>query len=302
MLSNSFAVICKGEFMYTNLKPASEKLAKMENAELNPKELLFFIYENQDFFFLNKLEEDERYDFIMSLLPVMERVAENFDKNKAPLESYLRYLISINFQTWKKYQTKRKIRNVLIEQEYKHELSEGLVQEQEPSFISDENNFKINIPERFQKMLPILAYKASAYVTKEQILKIARISKTDAEEMIKNINILNEKLESRINNVKKINQRKTAAYIMRNQYSLETHLLTDKTTSQYRKISKSLKAKEKGYEKSKNTRITTRIVTPSWMIAEILGVSIYSIDSKLRSIHKQFPEFFCTKRKPKPKD
>lgn len=86
----------------TNFKAVSEQLKKMEEAPIDPKELMFFIYENHEHFFLNYLDEDERYDFILSLLPLLERIATSFDRRKASLEQYLHFLIKHYKLSWKR--------------------------------------------------------------------------------------------------------------------------------------------------------------------------------------------------------
>lgn len=276
----------------TNFKAVSEQLKKMEEAPIDPKELMFFIYENHEHFFLNYLDEDERYDFILSLLPMLERIATTFDRRKASLEQYLHFLIKHYKLSWKRETIKNLIKEELIEYEYKTSLSAGLLHEDEAFFDTDNSELNVDMPNRLKTMLPLLAYKASAYVTREQIQKIAQISKTSAEEMSRIISILNKRIESRMNNVKKIAQRKTASYLMRKRYCFEKQLLEDSQSPRYEAIAEKADMKQKCYEKSRLHKITTQIVTPSWLIAEVLGVSIHSIENKLRYIHKLFPDFF----------
>lgn len=282
----------------TNFEKISEELKKMEETQINPKELMFFIYENHEFFFLNYLEEDYRYDFILSLFPLLERIADSFDKKKASLEQYLRFIISRNRKTWKKKLVQNQIKEVLIEREYKFSINSDLMQENETDFdscYSDNIEEYTKLPERLIKILPVLAYRASAYITNEQISKISRISNINEEEMFRVIHILNERLESRINNVKKITQRKTSAYLKRCCYSFEKNLLSDSDSIRYEKVNEKLISTQKHYEKSLATQNSTQIVTPSWLIAEVLGVSVYNIDNKLRYVHKLFPDFFKKK-------
>ena len=283
----------------TDYHKISEQLKKMEETELDPKQLLFFVYEHYDFFFLNYLEEDERYDFILSLMPLMKRIAVSFDKNKASLEQYLRFIISRNRNTWQKASVKNHIKENLIEREYKLSLASDLLHDKEESFDAgasfDITAKFLNMPERFKSILPLLAYRASAYVTREQILKIAKISKTNAEEMFRIIRTLNEKLESRINNVRKIAQRKTSIYLMKCRYSFERDLLEGSASIRYETVADKMDSIQEHYEKSLENQQSTQIVTPARLIAEVLGVSVYSIDNKLRYVHKLFPDFFKKK-------
>ena len=164
----------------TNFKTVSEQLEEMEKTKLDPKELMFFIYENYEHFFLNFFEEDERYDFILSLLPLLERISTSFDRRKASLEQYLSFLIKHYKLSWQRESVKNLIKEELVENEYKLSLSDGLVHEDEAFFDAGGAEMKADMPERLKQVLPLLAYKASAYVTREQIQKIARISNTNA--------------------------------------------------------------------------------------------------------------------------
>lgn len=276
----------------TNLKKISEQLEKMEKSKLDAKELMFFIYENYEFFFLNYFDEDNRYDFILSMLPLLERIVLSFDRRKASLEQYLRFIISRNKATWIRNNVINQIKEELIEREYKISLSADFVQEDEVFFDASGTEEIPNLPERLKQALPVIAYKASAYVTMEQVLKIAQISKTNAEEMFKIISTLNRRLESRIDNVKKIVQRKTSAYLKRCRCHFEQSLLEGSQSARYEYIAEKAAVNQKNYEKRLANQNYTQIVTPSWLIAEILGVSVYSIENKLRYVHKHFPEFF----------
>ena len=280
----------------TNYHKISEQLKKMEETELDPKKLLFFVYEHHEFFFLNYLEEDERYDFILSLMPLMKRIAATYDKKKASLEQYLRFIISRNKNSWQKASVKNHIKENLIQREYKLSLASDLLHDEEESFDAgagfDYSAKFLKLPERFVSALPLLAYRASAYVTREQVLKIAKISKTNAEEMFRNIRILNDRLESRINNVRKIAQRKTSIYLMKCRYSFERDLLEGSASIRYETVAEKMDSIQEHYEKSLENQQSTQIVTPARLIAEVLGVSVYSIDNKLRYVHKLFPDFF----------
>ena len=280
----------------TDSKKISEQLKKMEETKINPKELMFFIYENYEAFFLQYINEDERYDFIVSLLPILERVSLTFDKRKSSLEQYLRFIISHNRASWKRNSTKKLIKEELIEEEYRIELSEDFINDDEEFFETYSNDELPDIPDKLKRILPIIAYKASVYVTPSQIQKIARISRTNAKEMFRIISTLNERLETRMNNVKKVVQRNTSAYLLRKRYALEKELLEDSETIKYEKISKKAVAKQISYENSQMNTITTQIVTPSWLIAEVLGVSVYTIDNYLKYVHKLFPEFYVKKQ------
>ena len=280
----------------TDLKKFSEQLKKMEETKIDPKELMFLIYENHEAFFLQYIDEDERYDFIVSLLPILERVSLTFDKRKASLEQYLRFIISHNRASWKRTSTKKLIKDELIEEEYRIELSEDCINDDEEFFETYSDDEIPDIPDKLKKILPIIAYKASVYVTPSQIQKIARISRTNVKEMFRIINTLNARLETRMNNVKKIVQRNTSTYLLRKRYALEKELLEDSETIKHEKISKKAAAKQLAYEHFQTNTITTQIVTPSWMIAELLGVSVYTIDNYLKYVHKLFPEFFVKKQ------
>ena len=276
----------------SNFNKISEQLEKMEKSKLDAKELMFFIYENHSFFFLNYLDEDNRYDFIVSLLPLLERIVVSFDRRKASLEQYLRFIIARNKSTWRRDNVMSLIKEKLIEREYKISLSTDILQEEEAFFDASGTEKTPNIPDRLKQALPVIAYKASAYVTTEQVLKIARISKTNAEEMFRIINTLNKRLESRMDNVRKIVQRKTSAYLLHCRYSFEKRLLEDSYSARYEYIAEKTAANQKSYHKRLANRKHTQIVTPSWLIAEILGVSVYSIENKLRYVHKYFPDFY----------
>ena len=280
----------------TDSKKISEQLKKMEETKIKPKELMFFIYENYEAFFLQYINEDERYDFIVSLLPILERVSLTFDKRKSSLEQYLRFIISHNRASWKRNSTKKLIKEELIEEEYRIELSEDFINDDEEFFETYSNDELPDIPDKLKRILPIIAYKASVYVTPSQIQKIARISRTNVKEMFRIISTLNERLETRMNNVKKVVQRNTSAYLLRKRYALEKELLEDSETIKYEKISKKAVAKQISYENSQMNTITTQIVTPSWLIAEVLGVSVYTIDNYLKYVHKLFPEFYVKKQ------
>ncbi|NLK45822.1 MAG: hypothetical protein GX297_04115 [Treponema sp.] len=277
--------------MKKNFHKVSVLLKEMESTQIDPKKLMFFIYENYEFFFLTSFDEDERYDFILSLLPTLKKIVERFDKTKASLENYLRFIISRNRKTWKQKKFSNQIKDKLIEREYTIALSFDLTEEIESSFCAENISVNFELPARLIKILPILAYKASAYISREQILKIASISNTNAEEMFKIIKMLNKNLETRMSNVEKLTKRRNSAYLKRYCYSYEINL-KDKNSIYYENASKQNEKIQNRYKNSQKSNLSTQIVTPSYLIAEALGVSSYSIDNKLRYVHKMFPDFF----------
>lgn len=274
---------------------AKEELEKMEKNGLNPQDLMYFIYNNFQAFKLSSMEEDIRYDFILSMHSFLDKICQTYNPNTSQLFNYLQCCINRRRQSENKKLAKIGAKeNMLL---FDSGISLNLLSKRDryQTFFNEteEENFKIpkNLDEKTIQRLPTLALKSSWYLNDIIIEKLCKLCSLNKENFIKTVEKLNEKLEKRIEHKEKNCKYLAALYSRHLSYQYEMRNLEGEQSAYKEILQKRLNRGFEIWEKYSSYKKRNRISTPVALIAEVLNRPIEEIKNDLRYFQRHRKKF-----------
>lgn len=277
------------------------KLSK-QNASM---EIFTILYTNPARFNLHTMDEDERSDFLVSMIPKFESYIDRYDQNQCPFGAYIFNIVSWIKTTWTKKQGLNKTNPLTFQKtildhypvftdedtslKYIHslspQLSENLLQlheEKTPQLIfrqifdsGEKGKYVFKKPELTQsrRIALLLALKSAWYISDEQIEKISIFCGCPPQAISTTVEKLKENLENKAKSHERLCEMRDKAWyficIYRNM--LEK---MEKDTEEYLDLKRKLNYQEHVWVVKNNMlkNCKSRISPTNTDVAEAVGI------------------------------
>ncbi len=276
-------------------KKARQELNQMEAKGLNADDLTYFVYRNYKAFGLEIMDEDARYNFILDLRSVMEKICRDYNPEESQLFHYLKCCIKLRQRNENRKLARIAAKESAVMFDSGNDLIIKETADPYQSFYTqiEKETFAIpkNLDEKTIKRLPSLALKSSWYLTDEIIEKLCIICSLEKEKFIKIVEKLNQKIEKRIMYTEKYSRQLISVYSKQLSYQYELQKLTCDNSPYKTGLKKRLKNRMKTWKKFDLYKKGLRISTPVQLIAEALNRPVNEIENDLRYFKRNIEKF-----------
>lgn len=259
-----------------------------DDKQINPEKVLFYVYINYRNYGLQYMDEDDRYDFILSLLPIFMRLAKTFERSKATLEHYVFYLICKHRQSWRKRYIHKNLTESIVLEDCKMNYMEH-VSSPEEDYIANQPHLEESYTQYSSRLL-ILGLKASWYLKDIHIEHLAAVTKMKKSTIVSYVQQLNLLIEKKIRNSIRCIQRRNRCYILKTRYRMELEKLRSTTPLIYYKIEENMIKKQQLWNKKLKNDRQYLVVTPVRYISAVLAIPQKKLENDLRFIKRLYSQ------------
>lgn len=260
------------------------------------------IWQNPQYFKINRLQEDNLSDFIIYLFPRIERSLSIFDPELSSYRTFISGIVTSCLRTWYKNHYKKKAQRMAIDEysieEYMLEAAEA-----EESYNPEHNlEDKIqldDIPEEAKKFLfsmhrkippvtkiMVLMLKSQHYLTPSLIGKISKATGVKEEKLLDMVLIIKQKVFRKEKDLSHNKEMQNMSYILKKRSELLLNSINSESHI-YENIKLSNKHQDEHWKLSSRTLRSSGGVAPKNIdIAHMLGLT----PAQIRRLQKTINE------------
>jgi hypothetical protein len=259
------------------------------------------IYNSPKFFHTNCLDEDNRSEFVISLLPVLSRLDKIYTFQRQSLAVYIQCIVMRQMMHWKKNLARDNAKDAAISS-YLADKCENQdiyneIADIEAKYSPDESdvnllkkivakNLNLHRNETMRNGIICLCLKSAFCITDDCIRKISKLIDVNEDKIFGYIMQVKELTLPKVLSCKEKAERLNVAYFKRKKSIIEMEKV-DKNSNRYSEIEKSFSVQNKRWRQKLTERVRY-LPTPSYqIIAQVLGMSKRKIELVLAKAKKQ---------------
>ena len=246
--------------------------------------ILTEIYNNKAYFRLDKLDEDNFSDYLIYLQERLPRFLDLYNPEISKFSTYIRKICMTQLRSWYRKHYRAYARDMALTT---YALEEGLSnmtaedaeevyadstspEESEYKTFLEQTNHKIPI----QTKIMMLALKSASFLTSSHITKICRLAEISEDELYEKLDIINNKLDAKLERQRHMLQLQNEAYIIKKESDIQMSFLNP-DSSHFRTAEISRNFHDQLWKRRmEKTRTTHDVYPTNTLVSEVLDVPL----------------------------
>lgn len=246
--------------------------------------ILSAIFNNKQFFCLEKLDEDNFSDYLLYFQERLPRFLELYEPERSRFSTYLRKLCATQLRSWyrqfyRKYARDLALTTYALEENLTTLITED--PEEQFSLLDDQPNKEmtdflkqVNRKVPLQTKIMMLALKSASFLTNAHIAKICRLAEITEDELYEKLEIINRNLDAKLERQRHLIHLQNEAYIIKKESDIKMSVLNPESAN-YHNAEQSRDYHEKIWKsRMERSRVSHDVYPTNTLVSEVLDVPI----------------------------
>lgn len=247
--------------------------------------ILTAVFTNKLYFGLEKLDEDSFSDYLLYLQERLPRFMDSYEPERSRFCTYIRKICMTLLRSWYRKHYREYARDMALTNYALEEgLSEMTAADTEEFFLPESSDTERNelksFLEQTNRKIPIqtkimmLALKSASFLTPVHIQKICSLAEISEDELYEKLDIINKKLDAKLERQKHMLQLQNEAYIIKKESNIQMSFLNPES-SHFRTAEISRDFHDKLWKRRiEKTRSTHDVYPTNTLVSEVLNVPL----------------------------